>query len=291
METIFIPRINDEPQDFDTLFKIWNDIHNKKQIELNFSLCTFLKQNAVVFIGGMICHIESNGGAVTLNTDSLIDPIKANLEQNGFLYAMGKSGAPWDGNSIPYREDQIYDSDSISQYLEEKWIAKCGMSIEPDLAHMIVGNVLEIYANAFTHSNSEIGVFSCGQKYPNLEKLKITVIDFGIGIPGSVRDYLKDIGEDYQISDERALQMAFHEGFSTKPKPGGMGLKLLKEFVQKNEGRLDIYSHSGHAIVDVNGEQYQKMESFFKGTVVNISLKRDQKFYYLRDDKFEQPYF
>ena len=98
-------------------------------------------------------------------------------------------------------------------------------------------------------------------------------------------------GEPYQISDEGALQMAFQEGFSTKSDLGGMGLKLLKEFIQKNRGRLDIYSHSGHAIVDASGERYEKVDAFFKGTVVNITLKRDQKFYYLREEKFEQPYF
>jgi hypothetical protein len=291
VETIFIPRINDEPQDFATLFRIWNRVHDMKESELDFSLCDFLKQNAVAFLGGMIADIKSHGGLISINTDSLSPAIKANLEQNGFLYTMGDSALPWDGNSIPYREDHVNDSDAISVYLQEKWIGKGWINIEPRLAYEIVGNVLEIYTNAFTHSGSSTGVFSCGQHYPTLETLKITVVDFGIGIPRSVRDYLMNRGEPYQISDEGALQMAFQEGFSTKSDLGGMGLKLLKEFIQKNRGRLDIYSHSGHAIVDASGERYEKVDAFFKGTVVNITLKRDQKFYYLREEKLEQPYF
>ena len=291
VETIFIPRINDDPQDFDTLFRIWTSIHNKQHIEIKFSSCDFLRQNAVAFLGGTISYIRSNGGKVSIDTNSLLPAIKANLEQNGFLNAMGESTLPWDGNSIPYREDRHENYQSISQYLHEKWIGKGWLYIDPELARVIVSNVIEIYSNAFTHASSSNGVYSCGQNYPSLQELKITVIDFGIGIPQSVRDYLVTNGYSSEISDERALQIAFQEGFSTKPELGGMGLKLLKEFIQKNQGRMDIYSHSGHAIVDSNGEKFEPIDSFFKGTVVNISLNRDQKFYYLAEKKSEQPLF
>ncbi len=51
---------------------------------------------------------------------------------------------------------------------------------------------MEIYANAFEHGRTDIGVFSCGQHYPKLGELKLTVIDFGVGIPRNVRDFLKN---------------------------------------------------------------------------------------------------
>ena len=291
MDTIFIPTINDDPQDFVTLFRIWNSVHGKNELQLDFSSCNFLRQNAVAFLGGMITSIQSNGGRVSLIINSLGPAIKANLEQNGFLYAMGESALPWDGNSIPYRMGKENDSGTTSHYLAEKWIGKGWVNIESRLAYEIIGNVLEIYINAFTHSRSSIGVFSCGQNYPVLNVLKISVVDFGIGIPKSVRDYLVANGTSYQISDEQALKLAFQEGFSTKPGLGGMGLKLLKEFIQKNKGCLDIYSHSGHAIIDANGERYERMNSFFEGTIVNISLNCDQKFYYLRDENNQESFF
>jgi len=288
---IFIPRINDDPSDFNTLFKIWSDCQDQQQIELDFSRCTFLKQNAVAFLGGMISHIKSNGGSVSLNTDTLTSALRANLEQNGFLFEMGEDVSPWDGNSVPYREDREQDLQKISRYLQEKWIGKGWLNIHPDLIEAIVSNVLEIYSNAFTHGFSPNGVYSCGQKYPQLEVVKITAVDFGIGIPQSVRTYLRATGKTDTIPDDKTLQMAFQDGFSTRPELGGMGLKLLKEFIQINKGRLDIYSHSGHAIIDADGERYEIIDSFFKGTVVNISINIDQKFYYLTTESSKQDLF
>jgi len=284
--TISIPRINDDPADFVTLFKIWNNYHNSDDIELDFSKCDFLRQNAVAFLGGMISYINMKGGIASIKPETLIhSAVKANLLQNGFLYAMGEDFPPWDGNSIPYRQDKQQDLQKISRYLEEKWIGKGWLNIHPELSHEIVSNVLEIYSNAFTHGFSPNGVYSCGQNFPVLEELKLTTIDFGVGIPQSVRDYLYSIGKSFKISDEETLQLAFQDGFSTKPGLGGLGLKLLKDFIQKNEGQLDIYSCRGHAIIDKNGEQYESINSFFKGTIVNITLKRDQKFYYLSTKK------
>jgi signal transduction histidine kinase len=283
--TEFIPRINDDPDDFNILFNIWNKYQNSRQLELDFSTCDFLRQNAVAFLGGMISYIKSNGGLVTIKTDTLIPALQANLEQNGFLFAMGEDVDSWDGNSIPYREDRKPDYQKISRYLQEKWIGKGWLNIQPELAHEIVSNVLEIYFNAFTHGYSPNGVYSCGQNFPYLEKLKISAVDFGIGIPQSVRDFLYSTGKPNTISDDAALQLAFKKGFSTRPDLGGMGLKLLKEFIQVNQGQLDIYSHSGHAIIDAHGERYERIDSFFKGTIVNISINRDQKFYYLTTEK------
>ena len=104
-----------------------------------------------LFLGGMISHIKSNGGSVSLNTDTLIPALQANLEQNGFLFEMGEDVSPWDGNSVPYREDREPDLQKISRYLQEKWIGKGWLNIHPDLIEAIVSNVLEIYSNAFTH--------------------------------------------------------------------------------------------------------------------------------------------
>lgn len=291
MTTISIPRINDDPRDFDTLFSIWKACQDPQHIDLDFANCDFLKQNAVAFLGGMIAHIKSEGRSVFLRDETLSPALRRNLEQNGFLYEMGLDVPPWDGNSVPYRQDRQPDMDTISRYLREKWIGRGWLNIHPDLTEAIVGNVLEIYSNAFTHGYSPIGVYSCGQRYPQLEELKITAIDFGIGIPQSVRQYLQSTGKPYAIPDDKTLQMAFREGFSTRPGLGGLGLKLLKEFIHLNNGRLDIYSHSGHAIIDAAGERYEMMSTFFQGTVVNITINIDRKFYYLSAESSNQTPF
>ena len=68
-----------------------------------------------------------------------------------------------------------------------------------------------------------------GQHYPELDFLHLTVIDFGIGIPTSVRSLPQNLDK---TADE-ALQWAFEPGNSTKQDSisRGAGLNLLQEFI------------------------------------------------------------
>ncbi|MHC5721923.1 MAG: hypothetical protein ACYTX0_60370, partial [Nostoc sp.] len=96
-------------------------------------------------------------------------------------YAFGNNQQSWQGNSIPYREDFDNNLDGILNYLDKKWLGRDWVEVNQAIKDEIIQNALEIYSNAFEHGLSDIGVFTCGQRYPNLNKLKLTVIDFGIG--------------------------------------------------------------------------------------------------------------
>jgi hypothetical protein len=51
----------------------------------------------------------------------------------------------------------------------------------------VLGNVWELYTNAFEHGKSPVGVLSCGQYYPKIRTVRLAIGDFGIGIPDNVR--------------------------------------------------------------------------------------------------------
>lgn len=292
MSVLFVPTINDDPQDFDKIFEIWDQYRNEKAIEIDMSACTFIRQSGVAFLGGLITHVRLRGGSVQIKLNSLRPEIRNNLAQNGFLKAMGEDEGPWDGNSIPYRHDNIPNPEEIILYLQNKWIGRGWLHVSQRLSDAIVGIIWEIYANAFEHSNSLIGVFSCGQHYPRLNELTLTIIDFGIGIPGSVRAFLEKDGTGNNISDETALEMAFKSGFTTKPeKSRGIGLDLLKEFIQKNRGQLDVYSNSAHVKINDEEEIYGKIPAYFNGTAINIKLICDESYYYLGEEDIEEPFF
>lgn len=59
---------------------------------------------------------------------------------------------------------------------------------------------------------------------------------------------------------------------------------LLKEFVRLNQGKLEIYSNDGYAIVDKDGERFENRDLAFEGTVVHITLRCDEKLYRFRDE-------
>ena len=198
---------------------------------------------------------------------------------------------PWDGNSVPLKQYFSKDIDKIEEYLENKWIGKEWIHTSSLLSEKIIGNVIELYANAFEHSYSDIGVFTCGQRFPNRKDLMLTIIDFGIGIPQSLNNYFKECDEVFD--GYYRLELAFQDGFSTKKRdqPRGIGLDLLKEFIQKNHGRMDIYSNNEHVHIASNSINYKIEDFYFYGTAVNIKLKCDEKYYLIEGEPIDQPYF
>jgi hypothetical protein len=287
---VTVPTINDEPKDFDCLFQLWQQVQkDTKEVIFDFSQCFFLQQNAVAFLGGLARLIESGGGKVIFDWDTVKKHICVNLKQNGFIYAFNSSEEPWQGNSIPYREDRYQDRDGLVYYLAEQWLGRDWVHISDFLRSIIVSTAWEIYANAFEHGRTDIGVFSCGQHYPKLGKLKLSVVDFGVGIPQNVRDFQKNPN----LPADQALQWAFQKGTTTRGGrvTGGIGLDYLKQFVHINKGKLQILSHDGCATIDEKQEIYENRQSFFGGTLVNITLLCDESYYALELEPDDEPLF
>lgn len=275
-----VPTINDKTKDFDCLFQLWQQVQeDTKKVIFDFSKCYFLQQNAVAFLGGLARLIESRGGEVLFDWDTVKKHISMNLKQNGFMYAFKGDDESWQGNSIPYREDRCQNQDELVDYLAEQWLGRDWVHISDLLRKVIVGTTLEIYANAFEHGKTNIGVFSCGQHYPKLGELKLSVVDFGIGIPQNVRDFQKNSS----LPADKALEWAFQLGTTTRTGnvTGGIGLDYLKQFVHANKGKLQIFSHDGCATINEKEEIYARKQTFFGGTLVNITLLCDESRYAL----------
>jgi len=216
--------------------------------------------------------------------------VLTNLCQNGFAQTFGYPSQRWHGNSIPYREDMTLDMNGIMDYLTDNWIGRGWVHVSTRLRDAIVGHMWEIYNNAFEHSCSRIGVFSCGQYFPHTNELVLSVVDFGQGIPANVRTFFihqnADTAQVAQLSGATCLNWAFQRGASTcmGNVARGLGLDLLKEFVRINQGKLEVYSSEGYAVVDKDGERYKNHEIPFEGTVLQITVHCDENLYQFRDE-------
>jgi signal transduction histidine kinase len=95
------------------------------------------------------------------------------------------------------------------------------------------------------------------------------------------------------ITADSAMKWAFQRGTTTRPggAGGGLGLDLLKELVKANKGRLDIFSHEGHAAIIGDVEFYDTRSVFFEGTLVTISLRCDANYYMLASEVPDQKLF
>jgi hypothetical protein len=195
------------------------------------------------------------------------------LQQSGFTRIFGGPSAASVGHTVPYREDlSQQNGDAIAKYLLQSWLGRGWMNISDLLTAAIVGRVWEIYANAFEHGHSAVGVITCGHHYPNYKELSLTVVDFGDGIPANVRNFLKK-----PISAADALRWAFARGNTTKRggTSRGLGLDLLKEFVKLNDGRLEFYSHDGRALITRDSDEFADVPVSFRGTMATITFRCD----------------
>lgn len=290
MSTIFVPTINDSTYDFEVLFDLWDQMNGVGlQIDLDFSKCKFLRQNAVAFIGGLIRLTTHSKGNVVVKWETLSPALFKHLQENGFVMHFEGGRKGWVGNSIPYREDREQVKNDLVDYLKRKWLGRDWVHVSEGLTDAIVGRVWEIFANAFEHSGSRIGIFTCGQHFPRRRELNLTVVDFGVGIPSNVRSYRND----QKIAAGNTMKWAFQRGTSTKPADvgRGIGLDLLKEFVKITGGSLRMFSHEGYAYIDSIQEKFVEAERYFGGTLVNISLKCDDSLYRLTTEAVEGPVF
>jgi len=288
--------LNEAEWSYQQLFRLWREVSGDGlDVQFDFSGCGFLMQHAVAFLGGLARLIEYRGGRVTFVWDTLGDAVGANLAQNGFMENFGGPRKSWPGNSIPFRHDPEQDAHAFENYLTRLWLGRGWVNVSPELGSAIVGNMAEIYLNAFEHGHSPIGVFACGQHFPKNRELNLTIVDFGVGIPSNVRLFKAHEFRPDQLQATNCMKWAFQEGTSTKQgssaEPRGLGLDLLRDFVIQNRGRLEMFSHEGYALITDGKISFTERSKFFEGTLVNISLRCDESYYCLASEVDKEPLF
>jgi hypothetical protein len=287
---IKLKTVNDGLSDFDYLFELWSQMQGKSgPVIFDFSECRFLRQNAVAFLGGLARLLAYRSTSVSFDWTTLRSDVRENLAKSGFLEAFGAGEHQIVGNTIPYREMSGSNAKQVAAYLRDQWLGRGWVAVSPTLRDAIVSRVVEIYDNAKVHARSPIGVVSCGQYYPRLQRLKLTVVDFGVGIPATVRAYLHRPA----MSAADAIDWALQRGTTTKPGSisRGVGLDLLKTFVSTNDGRLEIFSGGGYAVISRYADHQTDRGPAFAGTLINISLRCDETYYVLGSELTDGPLF
>lgn len=66
---------------------------------------------------------------------------------------------------------------------------------------------------------------------------------------------------------------------------------LLKDFIRKNQGRLEVFSHDGYGKINAEGESYHARAVGFEGTLINIVLRCDENFYCLASELTDTIWF
>ena len=67
----------------------------------------------------------------------------------------------------------------------------------------------------------------------------------------------------------------------------GLGLDLLKEFIRLNNGKLEVYTNKGYALIDNETIAFKDRERAFPGTMFHMTIVCDETLYIFEDEDEE----
>ncbi|MFD1789686.1 hypothetical protein ACFSC3_19200 [Sphingomonas floccifaciens] len=179
-------------------------------------------------------------------------------------------------STLPCSKVAHTDGHGWLEFTLSPWLSSV-LRVPPGAIASVKTCVKEIFNNIADHSSEQIGCVHA-QHYPQLSQVRLTVSDFGRGIP----DTIKTIRPG--LDDGQAILTASREGVTAKSNPQnrGIGLDFLITHVTANHGRVSIYSHSGSLIcdpgrsVDEPVRRPAVMPGLYPGTMVDIMLPTDR---------------
>ena len=266
----YLPTIHSQREGFERLASLAADAEklHADRLEIDFSKCGFFDANMAASLAAVLARITDNLNAVEIvKVPSAIERV---LRKNGFLLAYGYSAVD-DVNqtTLPFRRIQLSDKGRFADYLKQHLKGKGIPRMTDGLGKVFKQSIFEVFQNAVIHSDSRLGIFVCGQFYPQIQRLDLTIADAGVGIRTNVRRYLGT-----NVSSTKAIRWAMQGGNTTKTgsQPGGVGLKFLKDFIALNKGKIHLASRLGFYEYCNGKEAFEKLAADFIGTVVNLEI-------------------
>ncbi len=269
---------------FNSIARVAKQSHGafSDSVEVDFSSCDFFEANMAAPLYVVVARLRDELNDVSLiNLKPDLDTI---LRKNHFLTKFQKT-ALIDTNqtTVPFKVFKLQAGEQFFEYLESYMYGKGIPAMSAVLTKRFQQSLFEIFQNAAIHSRSISGIFTCGQFFPQKHRLDFTIADAGVGIRDNIRQYTGNT----KMSSCAAIKWALTEGNTTKTgnQPGGLGLKLLKDFIRMNEGKLQIISRSGYYEFSATGDNCKKLDHDFPGTCVNIEINtQDTNSYYLKSE-------
>jgi len=266
-----LPTINHDQGGFAALVRFY--AHTKAafldDIEVDFHAVSWFDADMCAALGAMLYSLSERVNTIRL-TNIRLDVEKV-LSKNGFLSNYGREKIPdtW-GTTIPYQRFEVKDDRYFGGYIENEIMQRSELpSMSDGLKKRFRESIFEIFSNTVLHSQTKMGVFSCGQYFPNKHRLDFMVADLGIGIRRNVKENTK-----LDLTAEKAIIWATEGRNTTKHGliPGGLGLKLLSEFIDLNRGRIQIVSDAGYWCREDAKITAYPLAHPFPGTVVSLGI-------------------
>lgn len=257
--------------------------HREKEFEtINVDIRQWFSANMCAALGGIFDLFSDNLNSIKIeNIDSEIEKI---LLKNHFLSYFGyKKSLDTYHTTIPFLKLKLTDGKFFNNYVVDQLIGRAELpQMSQLLKEKMTEAIYEIFVNAQIHSKSD-HIYTCGQFFPKDNKIEFTIVDVGMGFKRKVNERF-----NANLNSIQAIQWATIDKHTTKENiTGGIGLSLLKEFIEKNRGKMQIISDDGFYQFDSQGEQMHLFIGSFPGTIVNLRFKTDDNHSYLLKSEFD----
>jgi anti-sigma regulatory factor (Ser/Thr protein kinase) len=280
--TVYLPRRFET----DAIYKFLNFLVDERgspiddHIVFDFRYLDFINGTGFTALFNTIEWLGNRGVRRQFARPPGMSPAISYLDDCGFFRMfLGKSLSETAGarpTTLPCTKIRHAEGHAWLEYTLSPWLS--GVLGVPSAAIASVKTCMkEIFNNIADHSTEQIGCVHA-QHYPQLRQVRLTVSDFGRGIP----DTIKTVHAG--LDDAQAILTASREGVTARSNPQnrGVGLDYLITHVMANHGKVAIYSHSGSLMCetgDANGDALRipvLKSGLYPGTMVDIMLPTDR---------------
>lgn len=262
---------------------------NSKEIVLDFKKNVWFDANLSAILGAVIERVRRDGfSVIPAEIQSNVSNV---FNRNGFM-SLGNTKAPIKTSDpeVSYRRFRLDENEIFSNYIDSELLSKDAFPKQSKgLKRKMIENIFEIFGNAKLHGRCD-GIYTCGHCYPKNElntrsRLDFTMVDIGNTFLENVNYYMNVHHKPLFDCPHEAIAWAMIKGNTTKIEhTGGLGLGLLLEFLELNNGRMQVVSDKG--FWEYNGATRKKndkdklLSSKFPGTIVNIEFNIDDTNFY-----------
>lgn len=237
--------------------------------------------NLLAVISALIQHLKESGKNVELDNigDEVIKVINRNYNSNATEQIKLHNNIV-----VNYRNFKRDEDVEFIIYTRDELLIKPNFpKLSEQLRRKIIQSILEVFDNARIHGRTT-KIVTCD--YLNIKseyaKLEFTIVDLGRTIKSNVNEYLKR-----DLMAMETIDWAMQYGNTTKQdnKPGGLGLDILRQFIDLNHGKIQIISSDGYWEYQNKNKVMKKMNNVFPGTIVNIEFDlNDNNSYQLTEE-------
>lgn len=287
---INVASIRNDPDGFDRIAAIATKVGDLRfdMIDLDFSCCDFFEANMAAPLYTIVARLVDRLNEISIL--NMPDNVRNILRKNKFMTVFDDFIlADTYNTTLPFKIFKLNTENQFNDYLEAHMKGKGIPKMSKKLAKQFYRNLFEIFSNSSIHSESRPGIFVCGQFFPRKQRVDFSISDAGVGIHENVQRYTGK-----KMNSCEAIEWAIADGNTTKTgsQPGGLGLRLLKDFIRINKGKLQLVSGDGYYEFSTTGESFWVMSNYFPGTCVNVEINTSGSMdYYLECESTTEDIF